>query len=82
MERYRDHQKDLYMVSIDLKEAYDRVPREALWRVLEKKEVWVAHMQDIKNMYIEQKHMLELVYEILGLFLLQLDYINTFIYLF
>ena len=34
---YRDRKVDLYMVFIDLKKAYNRVPREALWSCLKKK---------------------------------------------
>jgi len=48
---YRDRKVNLHMVFIDLKKAYDRVPREVLWSCLEKKGVspWYIHL--IKDMY-------------------------------
>ena len=37
MERYREACKDLHMVLIDVGKVYDKVPRETMWWVLEKK---------------------------------------------
>ena len=36
VEKAREHNQSLYMLFVDLRKAYDFVPRQALWKVLEK----------------------------------------------
>lgn len=51
MKKYREKRQDLYMIFIDLEEAYDRVLRKVLWWVLEKKMTFVSYINMIRDMY-------------------------------
>ena len=51
MERYGKKKKDLRMIFIDLEKAYDRVLREIIWSVLEKKWVAKRYIELVKDMY-------------------------------
>ena len=51
MEKYREKEKELHLVFIDLEKAYDRVPRQEVWRCLREKNVSEKYIRVIKDMY-------------------------------
>ena len=51
MEKFREKQRDLNMVFIDLEKAYDRVPRQEIWRSLKEKMVPEKYVRMIQEMY-------------------------------
>jgi hypothetical protein len=51
MERCREQKKDLHMIFIDLEKAYNKVPRNIIWWVLQKHKVSTKYNTLIKDMY-------------------------------
>lgn len=51
IKQYRMNQQNLQLFFIDLKKAYDSVTREILWKVIKKKEIKIAYIYVIQDMY-------------------------------
>ena len=51
MEKYREGQKELHCVLVDLEKAYDKVPREELWYCMMKSRVAEKYVKVVQDMY-------------------------------
>ena len=51
IEKYREGQKELHCVFIDLEKAYDRVPRLELWHCMKQAGVTEKYIRVVQNMY-------------------------------
>ena len=53
MEKYREKQQTMHMCFIDLEKAYDRVPRDEVWRCLRERDVPEKYVRIIQETYTD-----------------------------
>ena len=55
MEKYRESQRDLHCVFVDLEKAYNKVPREELWYCMRKSGMTEKYVRLVQDMYEESE---------------------------
>ena len=55
MEKYREGQRELHCVSVDLKKAYDRVSREEMWYCMRKSGMPENYVRLVQGIYERSK---------------------------
>ena len=62
MEKYREGQKELHCVFVDLEKAYDKIPREELWYCMRKSQVAEKCVKVVQDMYEDSYKLLVVPY--------------------
>ena len=55
MEKYREDQRELHCIFVDLDKAYDRVPREEVWYCMRKSGIVEKYVQVVQDMHEESE---------------------------